>query len=284
VSFSIRYGHKKVKDIVQISSMDDELRNSLWSLVTIHIWDTVRLYESGERLITDKQNPRVYKLCRAIWMDHFKAPLDTLPKRWITVRDSLRSRFFTSKWYEVYDFVEFCANNYNFINGVQHFTDECNRVLEKEMSAYRFIDGTISQITEQEQIDEIETALETNRMPVKEHLNRALELLSDKNKPDYRNSIKESVCALESLVIMVIGENGTLGQLIKKLEDEINLHKALKNAFSNLYGYTSDKGGIRHALTDQEHVKFEDAKFFLVVCSAFINFVESKIAGKPKIV
>jgi len=63
------------------------------------------------------------------------------------------------------------------------------------------------------------------------------------------------------------------------LEGEINLHPALRNAFSNLYGYTSDEGGIRHAILDAEKVSFEDAKFFLVVCSAFINFVEAKRAA-----
>jgi len=61
------------------------------------------------------------------------------------------------------------------------------------------------------------------------------------------------------------------------LEDEIKPHPALKPAFSNLYGYTSDEGGIRHALLQAESVRFEDAKFFLVLCSAFVNFVTAKV-------
>ena len=36
------------------------------------------------------------------------------------------------------------------------------------------------------------------------------------------------------------------------------------------------EGGIRHALIKAERVDFNDAKFMLVVCSAFINFVEGK--------
>ena len=62
------------------------------------------------------------------------------------------------------------------------------------------------------------------------------------------------------------------------LEDKIGLHPALRAAFGNLYGYTSDEGGIRHALMESKVVSFDDAKFFLVVCSAFVNFVETKIA------
>ncbi|VAX31463.1 hypothetical protein MNBD_NITROSPINAE05-986, partial [hydrothermal vent metagenome] len=50
--------------------------------------------------------------------------------------------------------------------------------------------------------------------------------------------------------------------------------------FSSLYGYTSDEGGIRHALMESENVDFNDAKFMLVVCSAFINFVLGKTQSK----
>jgi hypothetical protein len=155
----------------------------------------------------------------------------------------------------------------------------CNAALEKEVSAYRFVDGLISRITDETEIAEIDRALDNARDSVRTHLRRALELLSDREAPDYRNSIKESISAVESLVATVVGEKGTLGQLLKKLEDEISLHPALKAAFSSLYGYTSDQDGIRHAILESKDLAFEDAKFFLVVCSAFVNFVESKVAA-----
>ena len=142
------------------------------------------------------------------------------------------------------------------------------------MSAYRFVGNTISQITEKQEIETIDQALAAANAPVRTHLQRSLEMLSARQNPDYRNSIKEAISAVESLVSITVGEKGTLGQLLKKLEGKI--HPALIKAFGNLYGYTSDDGGIRHALMDAESITFEDAKFFLVVCSAFINFVESK--------
>ena len=46
-----------------------------------------------------------------------------------------------------------------------------------------------------------------------------------------------------------------------------------KGAFDKLYGYTSDADGIRHALLEEDKVTFEQAKFMLVVCSAFTNYV-----------
>lgn len=51
----------------------------------------------------------------------------------------------------------------------------------------------------------------------------------------------------------------------------------MKKAFSSLYGYTSDDAGIRHALTDNDrNVDFHEAKFMLVTCSSFINFLKSR--------
>jgi len=51
----------------------------------------------------------------------------------------------------------------------------------------------------------------------------------------------------------------------------------MKSAFSALYGYTSDEGGIRHALIEKNsQVQIEDARFMLIACSAFVNYLISK--------
>ena len=65
-----------------------------------------------------------------------------------------------------------------------------------------------------------------------------------------------------------------MGDALKRLEEEKKIHPALKGAFTKLYGYTSDEGGIRHAegLLESD-VTFEEAKFMLVTCSAFINYL-----------
>ena len=133
------------------------------------------------------------------------------------------------------------------------------------------------EITSNEEIQSIECAIAeaTPYGGVKEHLKRALEHHSDKQNPDYRNSIKESISAVESLAKQVSGnEKATLGAILKKLEKEEKMHPALKSAFSNLYGYTNDADGIRHALLNEEgSLTKTDAKFMLVCCSAFINYV-----------
>ncbi len=147
-------------------------------------------------------------------------------------------------------------------------------MLEKHLSAYRFVNYRIVEITA------IETAIESpdTQETVKIHLSRALELLSDRKNPDYRNSIKESISAIEAYAQLITNNSkATLGQALSILERKNDLHEALKRSFSNLYGYTSDTNGIRHALLDVPSLKQEDALFMLVTCSAFINYLKVKM-------
>lgn len=275
--FSERYKYKPVRDVLQIDSMDDELRNSLWSALQMNIWLHVQLSRYTGRAFFD-MNDEIHTLFVRLWLHYFKLPVDNLHDDWPATISRLRQEFFGWEWYEVYDFVEFVVGNYPF-QDKKSFIGICNHFLERECSAYRFVNGVIVRITDEEEVLAIENALKNAEGPVRTHLHRALELLSDRKSPDYRNSIKESISAIESLVGNVLGEKGTLGNLIKKLVEEIGVHPALGKAFSNLYGYTSDQDGIRHAIMESGTVNFEDAKFFLVVCSAFANFVSSKIPG-----
>ena len=63
--------------------------------------------------------------------------------------------------------------------------------------------------------------------------------------------------------------------MLKELDDEgIVVHGSMKAAFEKLYGYTSDARGIRHAGDiGGPNSTFEEAKFMLVSCCAFINYL-----------
>jgi HPt (histidine-containing phosphotransfer) domain-containing protein len=56
----------------------------------------------------------------------------------------------------------------------------------------------------------------------------------------------------------------------------LGIHHALKKGFSLIYGYTSDEGGIRHAMIGENKCDFDDAKYMLVSCSAFLNYLAGK--------
>jgi len=270
--FSERYGHTLAKSIIQIDSVDEALKNSLWSILKLHIWDHVQLSRYGS---TFNLNPEIETFCQRTWFSYYKLPLDTLEDDWPLIYKFLRNDYFNCEWFELYDFLEFVATNYPY-NDKESFLEACNFSLEREVSGYRFVDDQIAPITSSEEISEIEMALGNKNEHVQTHLRRALELFSDRKQPDYRNSVKESISAVESLVQKMLGQKGTLGKLVKKLEAEISLHPALGKAFESLYGYTSDENGIRHAILESTKVDSEDARFFLVVCSSFVNFVIAK--------
>jgi hypothetical protein len=147
------------------------------------------------------------------------------------------------------------------------------------MASYRFVSEKIVQITSEEEIASIEKALALpgGLKPVTAHLHQALTLLADRKTPDYRNSIKESISAIESLSKILSGlTNATLSPALNAVEKKTKLHPSLKEAFQKLYGYTSDAQGIRHALIEESDLDFEDAKFMLVSCTAFVNYMVVK--------
>ncbi len=276
--FSQRKGIKPVKSVIQTDNMDDDLRNSLWNALTINYWDSVKRNSIA-------YYPLMEHFAKELWVSHFKQPLDTLSNYWSSVYKEIRNKFYSYEWYEVYDFIEFTVDNYLNEDDNQKFMILCNSFLERELSAYRFVGGKITQITSQEEISEIEEALNIFKpfKAVSIHIKSALVLFSDKKSPDYRNSIKESISAVEAICKLITKEEKPqLGQALKMLENEIGLHPALKKAFNNLYGYTSDSKGIRHALLEETELYSEDAKFMLISCSAFVNYLVSKIS-KTKI-
>jgi len=137
-------------------------------------------------------------------------------------------------------------------------------VLERELAGYRIIEDVVTEITDEQEIETLTEALEDTRFQgVSNHLKRALELLSNRENPDYRNSIKESISAVESMAKIITQKpKADLEEVLKVLERSGKIHGALKAGFSKLYGYTSDEGGIRHAMLEEPNLSASDAKFF----------------------
>ena len=157
------------------------------------------------------------------------------------------------------------------------FKCEINEIFEEEKMGYRIIDDQIVDITNESEIEKIEEAIDSNFNTVNDHIQKSLELYSDRKNPDYKNSIKESITAVESMCCIICGENVELGKALGRLEKNgIYIHGAMKNGFQSLYGYTSDESGIRHGGTEDKEVTEEDAKFMLITCSAFVNYLKVK--------
>lgn len=166
----------------------------------------------------------------------------------------------------------------------QKVSEVFNDVFKKECVGYRFINGIISPISDEMEVETINSILKDSYGSVSEHISKANLLLADRDQPDYENSIKESISAVEVMCKIITessGADATLGAMLKKLESSgITIHPALKSAFSTLYGYTSNANGIRHAKNmGGEASTFDEAKFMLISCCAFINYLKGVIAS-----
>jgi len=274
--FSQRIGKEPLKIDIQKETMDDDLRISLWNALSITIFENI----DSEWISLSKFNGYF----RVLWNLFFKRPFDTLNNYYDSTYKELREWYFNCEWYEVYDFIEFTAKQIPFDK--EFFIIMCNNVMERELSAYRFVSDEIVEITDKNEIRAIQEAIvdsaQSNLSGVRAHLVSALTKLSDRKQPDYRNSIKESISAVESMCQMISGDpKAELGKAMKIIENQVGLHPALKKGFSSIYGYTSDEGGIRHAMLQEQDCSFEDAKYMLVSCSSFINYliVKSSKAG-----
>lgn len=272
--FSERYGYRPPREAIQHDWMDDRLRTGLWNALDTYFWDRVEIVLAGmmsDRYLSLQHNRETYLLCWLLWRDFFEEPIDTMRDTWGSVLPVIRDFFFSCEWFEVYDFVEFVASAYPDERRSLKFQDAVNEVLEKYCSAWRFVAGEIARVTTEVEIEAIEAVPES---PARLHIGRALELFSDRDNPDYRNSVKESISAVEAAARQVTGnEKATLGDAIRVLEKSQGLHPAMAKALAKLYGYTSDQGGIRHALLEEDQVTLQEARFMLVACSAFVSFL-----------
>lgn len=278
--FSERIGAVEKVKTLQLEDVNDDLRNSLWNLF-------YKLYDEFRKKYWRKVALHIAQYFR-------KSPADELPYQDYECRKWVKQYFYSLEWHGVYDFTEFIVKNHRIMTRERvgydyHYHNinqpdlikHINSILERELSGYRFISGLLTPITEVEEINEIEGAIQTAQQHklygTREHIKTALALLGKKPEPDYRNAIKEAISAVESITKQISDTNSHgLDGALTKLAKVSNIHGALKSGFLKLYGYSSDEGGIRHAILEEPNVGFAEAKYMIISCSAFVNYLVAK--------
>lgn len=288
--FSERKGLKKLSDKIQINTLDDRTRNLIFNLI---IKDFL--------LDLKKENAYFYSgvlinnFIEFLYLNTFSRSIEDLPninnqlgvqKLFNDISEIIKKYDFNSvfdlieavmKFLKIYTDNKLCPN-FEEVNHFSYYTyiKSFNLIFEEENVMYRLIDGKITDITNQQEIDEIQEALKIKTNVCTQHLNKSLELLYDRKNHDYENSIKESISAVESMCNIITGGKDSLGDALKALKKTgVHIHPALEGAFDKLYGYSSNEAGIRHGNGIDMNTTFEEAKFMLVACSAFINYLNA---------
>ncbi len=273
--FSERYGHQPVRDAIQIDHLDEQVRTRLWNLYC----EVFSIATSGSNWLTVSSQVADIKqffyeaFLKPVWREILKRPIDEIDS-FTTGMHELRKIHFNCEWYVVLDILECFVAAFTDDESVQRgVAKKVNEALAKENVGYQVTAGKVTPITDKAEIESIEAGLKKAPSLVRTHLQSALDLMSDRQQPDYRNSIKESISALEGLVKELAGnEKDAFSYVLKQL----GLHDALRKSLSNLYGWACDAGGIRHHLKEKANVSYADALFILVWVSATVNYLLEK--------
>ena len=275
--FSQRFGFTPPAADLHETEFPNSLRAGLWDYLQIGFLSDP----------TSRGSPYLgYSLqfrsfCNVVWHHFLFEPMDTIPESPYEAVREVRRFFFALEFNRAYAFLEFCGN---LSRGCwiefapDYFRLQCNRILERERSAFRFLGSILVRITSDDELEEVSKSITQNQSSgVSSHILRATQLYSQLPNGDYRNSIKESISAVESAVSFVTGEKPSgISRPLKKIADDFGIHPAMRDGFEKLYAFTSDSDGIRHAILDQSTVGQAEARFMLISCSAFANFLLAK--------
>jgi len=276
-SFSRRKGYTPPPGQGKLEELSDHARNRLWGIFHRQIYERNFSRGFGETI----PSSALSRFFETIWEELYHHRIDEYPGPQ-QVLFSIKDVFFRGVWHLPFDIFEAAFESQGIDTGnlVVHpdqVASEIRNVLERENQAYNFVGGRFVERMTSEETESVETALKTPIEAIREHFQTALRMLSDRDNPDPRNSIKESISAVEAACNHVTFQTkATLEAALKTLHNRKPLHPAFKDSLSKLYAWTSDENGVRHALMEAEKLESVDAQFMLVVCSAFVNYLMTR--------
>ena len=279
--FSERYNYTKPSDVIIREQITPEIQNAICSCYD-------RLQELFNNSSTYNEDP-YFDMEKYLWtyfLNQREGNFQDGRMYHIVATGFLENE--RNSWYRKLDLVEFTIKylydlgqkNYRFSSVSNSFISQLNYEFERLNFAYRVVNAEIIDVTSKEELDAVESAMHDSSTNIRTHLNNALELYAQRPIGDYRNSIKESISAVEVYCREITGEN-TLGKALKKMNSKgVTIPPTLRDAFEKLYVYTNQPNtGIRHALMDDDGTytpASEEAWFMLVSCSSFINYLNKK--------
>lgn len=223
--------------------LSEGLRNRLWNLIRSCCLDLAAWA------------PELNAFIECLWDEYFKRPVDRLPYR--TVLNDLREYFFRAHWYEVYDFLEFCANRFPDAARRARLIAQANRVLEQERSPYRFVNGSLMPLDGSQEAPEVCQAVESTRTLAAVHreLAEALRGLQDRHQRDYGDCLEHLLCAVALLRDSLSAESRPMVSRLASVLEAVGAALA----------------GTEGPRPHPRPVSFEEAKLAVVLCSTLLN-------------
>ena len=260
-TFSQRYGFTDYPIAIQHRSLDDRTRVDLWNLI--------------EAQFLNFTEPLVDPLI--IWAGYLGRVASQYSLS--AYNTALEEIVFRQDWYRVYDLIQELVqstDNNPYRSDRKPLITWFNRILTFNRAGCRIVDDVVTEITDEAEMKAIEDAIASASPESRTHIKNALILLANRDDAQYAKSISESISAVEAAARELAGKpKATLADALDFLTRSGNagLHPALIDGWKKLYGFTSDDGGIRHALREGTIPPTQElAQYFVVTCSAFVNY------------
>ena len=264
-SFSQRYGYEPLPKPMRLEELSSDLR--------VEIWNEVREFLLGKRdgLIIGPRHfftEQAKRFIERVIGRYTERPSDTISTEYKEALITFKNSMLSDKFNRVLDLIEIMVNDKDvtedFVKGMNTSFEQCAAAyrLDTSQRPYCFVPQASKEQGEATQ-EAIKIIHESKFGGAAAHLRQATEHI---NAQQYADSIADSIHAVES-VARVIDPKASK-----------TLAPALKAAFINLYGYTSNEQGIRHALLDQNSpgVGLDEAMFMFGACASFAAYLAEK--------
>ena len=284
-TFSQRYGYENVLKPMQLEELSDDLRREIWNA----IWKLLLSQRHTKAISTLIGTITTYyfseetqRFLGSVLGKLLKKPEDEIDTSYDEVIDQFKSLMLQGSFNEVLDLVEILANDSEAKD--EEFVNRISELFEIHVAAYwldtcnypyKFFPRS-NEAQGEATREAIKTIRDGGMEGAETHLRDAAAHI---NAQQFADSISDSIHAVESVARQIDPKSKPLGPALNFLEKAgLVKHPALKEAFSKLYGYTSDEQGIRHSLTDKNSpdVDLDEAMFMFEACASFAAYLVNK--------
>lgn len=281
LTFSQRKGRAPLPEPMRLEHISKDFRHLVWLAVDNSIKRELRIHPNFGYYYYER-NSSMYLIISEYTIKVLHWPHDHIKHEHHEHQELLREKIIEKNYDQVLTLVEFILRHNHC---PQQLKEELVNAFKEVPLAYtvQTINGlpTVVPRSSEESSAATQQAIETIEQKgpagAKTHLHDAVEAINEKR---YADAVRESIHAVES-VARTIDPNASkaLGPALTSLEKAGVLnHRALQEAFSKLYGYTSDENGIRHALLDggTADVNLDDAVFMFGACASFAAYLVNR--------
>ena len=273
--FSERTGDAEAKPL-QVKKLDSAVRNRLWNTVLRKFGDGHSFGQRSHLYLPDH-------FAETVWADFLAKPIDEFNGDTSFVQKLIVHE--NEESFLVFEFLEFILDNWKSLDAQagredsgskkSRFIKECNASLAKENAGYRVVGDLVTPMLSDLDVQTVSTAIYGKFGLAGGHIKKALASFSNRENPDYENSMRESITAVEDISLEITNQKKVKMTMDYLVRNGMKLHPAFVEAIVRLYGFASDD--FRHARYHEPlNIDQNTARFMLVTCSAFVNYIAAE--------